>query len=136
MSFFKKMIEKFNQGYFYVVDINTLKESLNEELKFTLEHNLEASAHLNIYYKGEKHTIKIWNYAGGKFSLEKSKGLIVYYDDIEYKSIEELMENAIIANTKLKEINEYFKIELLDADSVFLNDFMNNHPELNVEDYK
>lgn len=135
MSFFKKMIEKLMQGHFYVVDINTLDEFLKDELKFTLEYNLEASSHFNIYYKGEKHTIQVWNHAASSFADEKAKGLIVYYDQIEYKSIEELMENAIISNVKLKEINEYFKIELIDGDSVFLNEYRSKHPELNVEDY-
>ena len=135
MSLLKKMIEKLTQGYFYVVDINVLKEFLNDELKFTLENNLEASSHLKLYYKGEKHTIQVWNHAASNFADEKAKGLIVYYDDIEYKSIEELFENAIISNIKLKDIKDYFKIELIDSDSVFLNEYKDQHPELNVEDY-
>lgn len=45
------------------------------------------------------------------------------------------MENAVISNVKLNEIKEYFKIELIDADSVFLNEYRDKHPELKVEDY-
>ena len=135
MSFLKDFMSKISHGFLYVVDINTLVEYINEELKFSLENNLEASAHCNIYYNGEKHEIQVWNHAASNFKTEQEKGLIVYYDDLEFKSVNDLMENAMIANIKLKEINEFFKIELIDTDSVFLNDYKKNHPELNVENY-
>ena len=135
MGFFKKMIEKFNEGFFYVVDINTLRDYINEDLEITLEQKLEAGAHLNIYYNGDKHEIQVWNYAASDFQDEKEKGLIVYYDKIEYKSVEELFDNAIISNTKLKDIKEFFKIELIDMDSNYFKEYQKKHPELKVEDY-
>ncbi len=135
MGFFKKMIEKFNEGFFYVVDINTLRDYINEDLEITLDQKLEAGAHLNIYYKGDKHEIQVWNYAASDFQDEKEKGLIVYYDKIEYKSVEELFDNAIISNTKLKDIKEFFKIELIDMDSNYFKEYQKKHPELKVEDY-
>lgn len=135
MNFFKKIINKLNEGFLYVIDINILKKHLEDELQFSISNDLEASANLNIYYKGEKHHIQIWDFRASNFADERTKGLIVYYDDIEYKSIEELMENAIIANIRLKDIKDYFKIELIDCDSVFLNEYKSQHPELKVEDY-
>lgn len=135
MSIFKKFIDKMLHGFFYVVDINTLHEYLNDELKFSLDNNLEASSHLNIYYKGEVHEIQVWNHSASNFKDEQEKGLIVYYDKLKYKSIDELMENAMISNIKLKEINGFFKIELIDMDSEFLNEYKSNHPELKIEDY-
>lgn len=128
-------MNKLTKGFFYVIDINVLSEHLHNELKFALENDLESSAHLNIYYNGEKHEIQVWNYTASNFNDEKEKGLIIYLDDVEYKSIEDLLENATISNVKLKDIQGYFKIELLDIDSEFLNEYKNNHPELNVEDY-
>lgn len=135
MGFFKKMIEKFNEGFFYVVDINTLRDYINEDLEITLDQKLEAGAHLNIYYNGEKHEIQVWNYAASDYQDEKEKGLIVYYDKIEYKSVDELFDNAIISNTKLKDIKEFFKIELIDMDSNYFKEYQKKHPELKVEDY-
>ena len=135
MGFFKKFMEKLNQGFLYVVDINTFKEYLEFELKFSMENNLEASAHCNIYYNGEKHQVQVWNYQASTFIDEQVKGLVVYYDEAEYKSINQLMEEATIFETKLKDINGYFKIEVLDTDSEFLNNYKKDHPELKVEDY-
>ena len=135
MNFFKKIINKLSEGYLYVININILKKHLENELEFSISNDLEASANLNIYYKGEKHHIQIWNFRASNFADERAKGIIVYYDEIEYKSIEELMENATIANIKLKDITDYFKIELEDCDSVFLNEYKSQHPELKIEDY-
>ena len=135
MGFFKNLIDKLNSGFFYIVDIDTLYEYLNRDLEFSLDNNLEASANLYIYYKNEKHKIQIWNHAASYYKDEKEKGLIVYYDNLEYKSIDEFMQNASIANIKIKDIKEFFKIELIDADSVFLNEYKAKHPELKVEDY-
>lgn len=135
MGFLKNFINKMTQGFFYIVDISTFREYLNEELRFAIDNNLEASAHLNIYYKGDKHEIQIWNHTASNFRDEQDKGLIVYYDDIEYKSIDELIEKASISNIKLKDINEFFKIELIDVDSEFLNEYKSKHPELKIEDY-
>lgn len=135
MGFFGKIIKKLTAGYFYVVDIKTLNELLQKDLEFSLLNNLEVSTDLNIYYKEEKHHLQIWNHGASNFPEEKAKGLIIYYDDIEYKTIEECMNNATIANIKLKDIEGYFKIELTESDSEFLNEYQKNHPELNVEDY-
>ena len=135
MGFFGKIIKKITAGYFYVVDIKTLNELLQKDLEFSLSNNLEASTDLNIYYKEEKHHLQIWNHGASNFPEEKAKGLIIYYDDIEYKTIEECMNNATIANIKLNDIEGYFKIELTESDSEFLNEYQKNHPELNVEDY-
>ena len=137
MGFLKKLIDKINQECFFVVDINTLYEELNNDLKITLDENLEAGENINIYFHGEKHHIQIWNYAASDFKDEIEKGLIIYFDDIEYKSIDELFENAIISGVRLNEIKEFFKIELIDGIiSPFLKEYKDKHPELHIEDYE
>ena len=125
MGFFNKLFH----GFFYVVDKDALKKYLEEELKFSLENKLEASANLYIYLNGEKHHIQIWNHAESNFEEEKEKGLIVYYDEDELKTIEELF------SSKLNNLPEYFKIELIDMDNEFLNSYKKSHPELNVDNY-
>ena len=117
MGFFDKLFH----GFYYVVDEKTLKEYLEEELKFSIENKLEASANLNIYLNNEKHHIQIWNHAESSFE--------VYYDDEEYKTLEELY------NSKLNGLPEYFKIELIDMDNEYLNNYKKNHPELKIENY-
>lgn len=121
------LFSKLFHGYYYVVDEKTLKKHLDDELKFSLDNKLEASANLNIYLNGEKHHIQIWNYTESKF--EKEKGLIIYYDEEEFKTLEELY------NSKLSNLPEYFKIELIDMDNVFLNEYKKTHPELKIENY-
>ncbi len=121
----------------YVVDIKTFEEFLREDLKFTIEYNLEACTKVAIHYKGEKHVISIWNYAASKFKDEQKKGLSVMFDEVEYNSLENLFNNATICNIKVEDIKDYFLIELLDgSDRVFLNEYKEAHPELKVEDYE
>ena len=125
MGFFDKLFH----GFYYVVNEETLKEYLEKELKFSLENGLEASANLNIYLNNEKHHIQIWNYAESLSENKKEKGLIISYDDEEYKTLEELY------NSKLNNLPEYFKIELIDMDDEYLNNYKKNHPELKIENY-
>ena len=125
MGIFNKLFH----GFYYVVDEKTLKQYLENELNFSLENKLEASANFNIYLNNEKHHIQIWNHSESLFEEEKEKGLIIYYDNEEYKTLEELY------NSKLNKLPEYFKIELIDTDDTFLNDYKKSHPELKVEDY-
>ena len=56
------LFDRLFHGFFYVVDEETLRKYLNDELNYSLENRLEASANLNIYLNGEKHHIQIWNY--------------------------------------------------------------------------
>ena len=123
------LFDKLFHGYYYVVDEKTLKKYLEDELNFSLENNLEASANLKLYLNGEKKHIQIWNYAGSSFKEEQEKGLIIYYDEEEFKSLEELY------NYKLNNLPEYFKIELIDTDNSFLNEYKKAHPELKIENY-
>jgi hypothetical protein len=129
MGFFKNFLDKINKGFIYIVDEETLRKHLEQNLKFSLDNNLEASANFNIYINNEKHHIQIWNFSASNFKDEKVKGLIINYDDLEFKTIEDLMKN------KLNNLPKYFKIELIDSDEVFLNEFKKNHPELKEEDY-
>ena len=102
---------------------------MENELNFSLENELEASAHLNIYLNHEKHLIQIWNYAASDWKDEKGKGLIIYYDEEEFKTLDELYTSKFI------HLPKYFKIELLDMDDEYLNEYKKSHPELNIEDY-
>lgn len=130
MEFFKKIFEKFNSGFFYVIDKDVLKDYLSQELDYAVSNNLEACANLYIYLSGKKHNITIWNYEASKNLEEKNKGVIFYYNDEEYKSLDELYERRIDS------LNGFFKVELPDFDSKFLNEYKEAHPELKVEDYK
>lgn len=129
MGILKNFFKKLQSGFFYVVDGNKLVWFLNEELQFSLENHLEASANINIYLHGEKHHIQIWNYTASAVQSEKEKGIIIYYDEEEYSTIEELCKE------KLDELPKYFKIELIDGNDVRLENYMKEHPELRVEDY-
>lgn len=123
------LFSKLFHGYYYVVDEATFKKYLENELNFALENNLEASANLYIYLNGEKHHIQIWNYTESNLEEDREKGLIIYYDEEEYKTLEELY------NSRLSILPLYFKIELIDSDDNFLNEYKKNHKELNVNDY-
>lgn len=129
MGFFKKLLKKINTGFIYVVDLETLQNYLKKELRFSLDNNLEASADLNIYLNTEKHHIQIWNYSASKLKEDRAKGVIIYYDDFEFTSIDDLI------NTKLNYLPTYFKIELTLCDDVELNKYKENHPELREADY-
>lgn len=111
------IFKKVNKGYFYIVDEKTLYDYINKDIQFTLESNLDACSNFNIYLN-EKHHIQIWNENRLKF----------YYDEKEYSSLDEL--KSLIGN-----LPNYFKIELIDTDDKFLNDYKKEHPELKVEDY-
>lgn len=129
MGFIKWIKDKWNQTFIYIVDENTLREYIRREIDFSLKENLQASADMNIYLNGEKHHIQVWNFAASDDLEEKVKGLIIYFDDIEYRTIEEFM------NGSLRYLPEYFKIELTLGDDVFLNEYKVNHPELREEEY-
>ena len=125
MGFFSKLFH----GFYYVVDEQTLKKFLENEMNFSLDNNLEASANFNIFINGEKHQIQIWNFSASNFKDEQEKGIVIYYDKEEFKTLEELY------NSKFMNLPEYFKIELIYSDDVFLNEYKKSHPELKVEDY-
>ena len=123
------LFSKLFHGYYYIVNGEVLKTYLKNELDFSLENNLEASANLYIYLNNEKHHVQIWNHSASDFKEEQEKGLIVYYDKEEFKTLEELY------NSKLVDLPEFFKIELIDMDNQYLNDYKKNHPELKIENY-
>lgn len=80
--------------------------------------------------------MNIWNFAASDFKSEREKGLSVTFDEKEYNTIDNLINNAIIANIKLSNFKEYFVIELSYSDSEFLNKYKQSHQELKIEDYK
>lgn len=129
MGLMKWLKEKREPSWTYIVDEKTLREYLRREIGFSLKEKLEASADLNIYLHGRKHHIQVWNYGASRDKDERKKGLIIYYDDAQYRTLEDLMDYA------LRFLPEYFKIELTLGDDVFLNEFKASHPELRAEDH-
>lgn len=120
-NLFKKM--------FYVVDKPILKQYLEKELEFSINEHLDASANLYLYLNSTKNHLQIWNYTDSIDENLRYKGIVVYYNESEFKSIDELFLNA------LNNLPEYFKIELIDMDNAFLNQYRSAHPELKIEDY-
>ncbi len=119
-NLFKKM--------FYVVDKPTLKQYLEKELEFSINEHLDASANLYLYLNGTKNHLQIWNYTDYIDENLRYKGIVVYYNESEFKSIDELFLNV------LNNLPNYFKIELIDMDSVGLKQYRSSHPELKIED--
>ena len=123
------LFDKLFHGYYYVIDEKTLKKHLENELNFSLENRLEASANLNIYLDGKKHHIQIWNFTESIIEEDKEKGLVICFDKEEFKTLKELYKY------KLNALPQYFKIELIDSDNNDLNEYKKMHPELRVKDY-
>lgn len=128
MGIFKKL-KKLNQRFTYVINTQVLRNYLENEMKFSLENNLEASADLYIYINGEKHQIQIWNFGASRDSEEKEKGPIVFFDDNEYRTIDDMI------SSKLRYLPENFKIGLIYCDDIMLNKYKEEHPKLRLEDY-
>ena len=120
----------------YVVNIKVFEEYLRQNLQFSIENNLEACVDINLYYKGEKHAINIFNFGASSSKKEQEKGISVMFDNVEYKTIDNFLNTAVINNTKLIDFKDYFVIKLLYMDDAYLNEFRDSHTELKVEDYK
>ena len=88
MGLFKKLYKKLTAGFFYVVDTEVLMEDLKRNLEFSIEHQLELAAMLNLYLSGEKHEIMICNYAAYRDPEERKEGIGCFFDDQEYASLE------------------------------------------------
>lgn len=123
------LFDKLFHGAFYVVDEATLKKHLEDELSFSIENSLQASANLYIYLNSEKHHIEVTNFQASEIESERQQGLIVSFDDEDFASLPEMYA------AKLSSLPQYFKIELIDMDSVFLNEYKENHPELKIDEY-
>lgn len=113
----------------YLVDYETLIKYMKEEEKFSFDNSLEAGFHYYLYYNKEKIEIQSWHYIFSSFDSEKSKGNIYYWGKEKFDSLESLIEN------KIKNFSGYMLIELIGSDNAMLNDFRNNHKELDVNKY-
>lgn len=133
MSLIGKLFNNFKMDNSFVVDIDTFIKYLHIEEKNSKDLNEVDAVDIFIYYKGEKHEIKMWNYDASTNLRDKEKGFIICYDTQEYKSIDELLDNALIGNIKLKDINEYFKIETPEWTHVFLTEYKRTHPHVKIE---
>lgn len=60
---------------------------------------------------------------------KKKRDLIVFFDDNEYRTIDDMIGN------ELRYLLEYFKIKLINCDDIMLNKYKEEHPELRLEDY-
>lgn len=124
---FKKFMGKFNSGYFYILDKETFIYYLNEQVNFASENDLEAVENLNICSASKKYNLSIWDFT--KANTKEEKGFSVMFNNQEYHSINNLFQTAYLEDTLLDKI-DYFKIELVNGDSVFLNKYKEEHPEL------
>lgn len=130
MGFLKKFFNKpFFIGWFYIVDLETLKAFLEQECQFARENKLELAANLYVYVGQEKHHILIGSDSVSLDADMPGAGFAYSYDDAEYATLDTLISQ------KLRFLPPYFKIHLPDGDSVFLNAYKAAHPELKVEDY-
>lgn len=130
MSFFKNYFKKeFFTGWFYVIDLPTLRQYISKSCAFAKENNLECAAAFYLYLNGEKHMIGVSNQSAGLDEDMPGTGFIFSYDDFEYASLESLLSQ------KLRFLPPYFKINLPDGDDVWLNEYKAKHPELKAEDY-
>ena len=120
---FKDFFDKFKQKYIFVVDRETLRQFILEQIAFAKEHNLEEVEEIFIYINGVKKTINITNYA-------IDKGIAFKYEGLSYQDMNGFFEHVIDPIP-----GEYLKIELNWSNSKILNDFKNAHPELRPEDY-
>ena len=129
--FFKKN----NSKYTYIVDLNTFYLYLQRSIQFSKENKLEAVTDFKIYYQDKAHPVNIWDFTQSDSQEERSKGLSVMLDNVEYQTIENLLQNGFLENKKIQDF-EYLKIELTYSDDVFLNEYRKNHPELTEEFYQ
>lgn len=130
MAIFKNLFKKeFFTGYFYVIDLPTLREYLERSCRFAKENNLESAAELYLYLGGEKHLIGASNQSAGLDDDMPGNGFLFSFDEFEYASLDTMIRQ------KLSFLPPYFKINLPDGSDVWLNEYKKNHPELKVEDY-
>lgn len=125
MGFWKN----FFKGWYYVIDLPTLKTYLEGCGQFAQEERLELGGKLTLFDSHGKHQIMVCNPAASVDEDMWGAGLLFTYDDMEFPSLD------MLVSQKLRFLPPYFKIHLEDGDDVFLNEYKANHPELRVEDY-
>lgn len=113
----------------YLIDYDTLINYMQEEEQFCFDNKLEASFHFYLYQGKEKIEVQSWHYSSSNFETERSKGNIYYWNKEEFYSLDSLIDN------KIKKFDGYVLVELIDCDNVKLNEFKNNHKELDVAAY-
>ena len=132
MGFLDK-VKKFFSNAKYVVDDKTLSEYIEKEISSSEKYEYELIGDFCIFPDGNKKRVLILNHKFATSDEDIGKGIVYYCcyggEDIPYNSISELLDKEFPQRTV------YYKIEFLDADSEFLNEFMKCHPELSVEDY-
>lgn len=113
----------------YLVDYDTLIKYMKEEENYCMEDKLVAGFHYYIYLTNEKIEVQAWHYSFSNIASEKSKGDIFYWNKEEFNSLESLIKN------KIKQYDGHVLIELIDSDNKMLNEYKNNHEELDVKAY-
>lgn len=112
---------KLKSGFKYVCDMPIIWQYMKENYDLGMEEELEAIDRFYLYYHDTEHLIEIDNY---------DHHLSFRLDDQEYRSLEEFKEKATIEGTKLADIQGYVRIVLPDYDSVLLNEFKKQHPDI------
>lgn len=128
MGFFKNLMKK--KEFIYIVDVDTLKEFIRRDVDFSVANNLVASEDVLVYLNGNEYDVTSWNYELDDDEDDNHKGLVYCFDENEYSTLDELFDRHFRC------VTGYFKIELVNTDDEFLNNYMNSHPELKIEDYQ
>lgn len=130
MGFLRKFFNKpFFKGWFYVVDLPTLKTYLEQCGRFAQEEKLELGANFYVLDSFGKHRLMVCNPAASADADGKGDGLLFIYDGVEYTSLE------MLTIQKLQFLPPHFKIHLEDGDDVFLNEYKARHPEVKEADF-
>lgn len=127
MKFF--LTRKKSFPFSYLLDYETLIQYMKEEDKFNCDNKLEAGFHYYFYQNDKKIEAQAWYYTFSSSKTEKDKGIIYYWNNEEFHSLDSLIEN------KIEKFDGYVLIELIDGDSTLLNEFRENHKELDVAMY-
>ena len=119
----KDLFNKYKQKFIFIIDKETFKRFLLEQIKFAQENDLEEVEEIFLYVNGEKKTIDVTNDLA-------TKKISFIYGGLSYQDMDGFLEQIIDPLP-----GEYFKIELNWSNSKILNDFKTNHPELKPEDF-
>lgn len=91
MGFWKNLFK----GWYYVIDLPTLKTYLENCIQFAREEKLELCAKLTVHDGRGKHSLMVCNPAASMDEDMKGAGLLFQYDDMEYSSLDMLISQKL-----------------------------------------
>lgn len=115
--------------FHYLLGYDTLLDYMKRTDKDSFDNNFEASFHFYLYNEKEKSDIQAWHFSSSNLKTEQVKGDIYYFNNEEFKSIDELIAERI------PRFEGYVLVELLSGDDITLNKFREDHKELDVVSY-